>query len=125
MSQIINPPMNQPMNDLPNLLEQHCEDIAKGTKGLVIPTIESYLNMLPGWDVTLDYASIHKTFAFKNYHQTVSFVNAVSWVAHKEDHHPEICFGYNQCKITLKTHSIKGISQNDMIMAAKINALMD
>ncbi len=113
------------MSDLPNLLNQRCQDITPSQKALVIPTIESYLNMLPGWDVTLDYASIHKTFTFKNYHQTVSFVNAVTWIAHKEDHHPEICFGYNTCKISLKTHSIKGLSQNDMIMAAKINALLD
>lgn len=113
------------MSQLPNLLEQKCADIPKGQKGLVIPTIESHLNMLAGWDVTLDYASIHKTFSFKNYHQTVAFVNAVTWVAHKEDHHPTICFGYNECTITLKTHSIKGLSQNDMIMAAKINALLD
>lgn len=113
------------MSELPNLLEQKCENIPKGQKGLVIPTIESYLNMLPGWDVSLDYASIHKTFGFKNYHQTVAFVNAVTWVAHKEDHHPTICFGYNECTITLKTHSIKGLSQNDMIVAAKINALLD
>ncbi|MDY0135667.1 MAG: 4a-hydroxytetrahydrobiopterin dehydratase [Thiomicrospira sp.] len=113
------------MSDLPNLLSQRCQDIAPNQKALVIPTIESYLNMLPGWDVTLDYASIHKTFNFKNYHQTVAFVNAVTWIAHKEDHHPEICFGYNSCKISLKTHNIKGLSQNDMIMAAKINALLD
>lgn len=113
------------MSEQPNLLEQRCKDIQPGTKALVIPTIESYLNMLPGWDVTLDYASIHKTFQFKNYHQTVAFVNAVTWVAHKEDHHPDICFGYNRCKISLKTHSIKGLSQNDLILAAKINALLD
>ena len=113
------------MSDLPNLLEQRCQPIQPGTKGLVIPTIESYLNMLDGWDVTLDYTTIHKTFDFKNYHQTIAFVNAVTWVAHKEDHHPEICFGYNQCKINLKTHAIKGLSQNDMILAAKINALLD
>lgn len=113
------------MSDLPNLLTQRCQPIEQGQKGLVIPTIESYLNMLSGWDVTIDYSTIHKSFNFKNYHQTVSFVNAVSWIAHKEDHHPEICFGYNSCKISLKTHSIKGLSQNDMIMAAKINALLD
>lgn len=113
------------MSDLANLLQQNCEPILPGTKGLVIPTIESYLVMLGDWDVTIDYRSIHKTFKFKNYHQTIAFVNAATWVAHKEDHHPEICFGYNECKISLKTHSIKGVSLNDMIVAAKINALLD
>ncbi|AEG31022.1 4a-hydroxytetrahydrobiopterin dehydratase [Thiomicrospira cyclica] len=111
------------MTDLPDLINQHCSDIPPGTKGLVIPTIESYLNMLPGWDVSLDFSSLNKTFKFKNYHQTLAFINAVAWIAHQEDHHPDIQFGYNQCVITLKTHSIKGLSQNDVIMAAKINAL--
>jgi len=49
----------------------------------------------------------------------------VTWVAHKEDHHPEICFGYNQCQITLTTASVKGLSENDFILAAKIDALLD
>jgi 4a-hydroxytetrahydrobiopterin dehydratase len=52
-------------------------------------------------------------------------VNAVTWVANREDHHPEICFGYNQCTITLTTHNAKGLTMNDMIMAAKIDALLD
>ena len=113
------------MSDLPDLVNQKCTDIPPGSKGLVIPTIESYLNMLPGWDVSLDYANLHKTFKFKNYHQTLAFINAAAWIAHQQDHHPDIQFGYNQCTITLKTHSIKGLSQNDVIMAAKINALLD
>lgn len=107
------------------LKDQHCEDIPKNGKPLIIPTIESHLSTLQGWECPLNYQLIHKTFSFKNYHQTVAFVNAVTWIAHKEDHHPEICFGYNQCKISLTTHSIKGISQNDFIMAAKIDALLD
>lgn len=113
------------MTELADLLNKKCEDIQPGSKGLVIPTIESYLNMLPGWDVSLDYANLSRVFKFKNYHQTLAFINAVAWVAHKEDHHPTISFGYNECQITLKTHSIKGLSQNDMIMAAKINALLN
>jgi len=92
---------------------------------MIIPRIESYLSQMPGWDVPLNYQTLTKTFPFKNYHQTVAFVNAITWVAHKEDHHPEICFGYNECKVILTTHSIKGLSQNDFIMAAKIDALLD
>lgn len=110
-------------HELP-LKDQSCTEIEKGSKPLIIPTIESYLSQMPGWDVPLDYLTLTKTFSFKNYHQTVAFVNAVTWVAHKEDHHPEVCFGYNQCKITLTTHNIKGLSQNDFILAAKIDALL-
>lgn len=108
-----------------NLLELNCEDIPKGSKQMIIPSIESHLMLVEGWDCPLSYTHIDKTFKFKNYHQTVAFVNAVTWLAHKEDHHPEICFGYNECKVTFKTHSVGGISQNDFIMAAKVNHLLD
>jgi 4a-hydroxytetrahydrobiopterin dehydratase len=107
------------------LATQHCEPIAKGSKPLIIPAIESNLSQLEGWEAPLNYAEINKTFGFKNYHQTVAFVNAVTWLAHREDHHPQICFGYNQCKITLTTHNAGGLTHNDMIMAAKINALLE
>lgn len=107
------------------LVDQHCQDIQKGSKSLIIPRIESHLAQMQGWDAPLNYFYIEKTYSFKNYHQTVAFVNAVTWIAHKEDHHPEIKFGYNQCTINLTTHSIKGISQNDVIMAAKIDQLLN
>ncbi|MDX1795747.1 MAG: 4a-hydroxytetrahydrobiopterin dehydratase [Hydrogenovibrio sp.] len=107
------------------LKDQSCEPIAKGSKPMIIPTIESLVAQMDGWEVPLNYLNIEKTFKFKNYHQTIAFVNAVTWIAHKEDHHPEICFGYNECKITLTTHAVKGISQNDFIVAAKIDALLD
>lgn len=107
------------------LLNQQCIDIPKGSKPIIIPTIESNLSHLTGWDAPLNYASIAKTFQFKNYHQTIAFVNAVTWLANKEDHHPKICFDYNSCEITLTTHNAKGLTMNDMILAAKINALLD
>ncbi|MDG6778436.1 4a-hydroxytetrahydrobiopterin dehydratase [Thiomicrorhabdus sp. zzn3] len=108
-----------------DLTALQCEEIPKGSKSLIIPTIESNLSQLRGWEAPLNYAEINKTFQFKNYYQTVAFVNAVTWLANKEDHHPEICFGYNQCRITLTTHNAKGLTMNDMIMAAKIDALLD
>ncbi len=110
-------------NETP-LVEQSCQDIAKGSKPLIIPRIESHLAQMQGWEAPLNYFYIEKTYAFKNYHQTVAFVNAITWLAQKEDHHPKICFEYNKCIVNLTTHSIKGISQNDMIMAAKIDQLL-
>jgi len=112
------------MSDNMTLLEQHCVDIPKGSKPMIIPSIESHLMQVEGWETPLSYQHIDRTFKFKNYHQTVSFVNAVTWLAHKEDHHPEICFSYNECKIILKTHSVEGVSLNDFIVAAKINQLL-
>ena len=107
------------------LAQESCEDMPKGTKPLIIPTIESNLSHLEGWDAPLNYMNISKKFDFKNYQQTIAFVNAVTWLANKEDHHPEICFDYNSAKVSLTTHSAKGLTHNDMIMAAKINALLD
>ena len=115
------------MSDNPilnELLNSKCQEMTAKDKSLIIPTIESNLSELEGWTTPLNYANIEKTFKFKNYYQTLHFVNAVTWLAQKEDHHPTICFGYNQCKITLETHVIKGISMNDLIMAAKINQLL-
>lgn len=107
-----------------NLKDQHCTDILKGDKALIIPTIEALIQQIDQWELALSFTTISKTFKFKNYHQTVAFVNAVTWIAHKEDHHPEICFSYNECKITLTTHTVKGLTNNDFIMAAKINQLL-
>ncbi len=108
-----------------SLLNQHCQEVVKGDKPLIIPVIESHLSQLQGWEAPISYTEISKTFPFKNYLQTISFVNAVTWIANKEDHYPNISFDYNCVKITLSSPSIKGLSLNDMILAAKINALLD
>lgn len=84
--------------------------------------ISAYLAALPGWEHA--GGEIVRTYSFKNYYQTVAFVNAVAWLAHREDHHPDISFGYKVCTIRYRTHSIGGLSENDFICAAKVDALM-
>ncbi|MCG6872379.1 MAG: 4a-hydroxytetrahydrobiopterin dehydratase, partial [Gammaproteobacteria bacterium] len=64
-------------------------------------------------------------FRFKNYYETTAFVNGAAWIAHREDHHADIRFGYRECEISYTTHAIGGLSDNDFICAAKINALLD
>ena len=68
-------------------------------------------------------ASIGKTFALKNYYETMALVNAVAWIAHREDHHPTMEVGYNRLVVTFRTHSVSGLSRNDFICAAKIDTL--
>ncbi len=63
-------------------------------------------------------------FEFKNYWETTAFVNAVAWIAHREDHHPDIEFGYKTCTIRYWTHTVGGLSVNDFICAAKIDQLL-
>ena len=103
------------------LEKQQCKPCEGGTPPLADAEIKDQLRDLPGW-AHKDNA-IEKTFQFKNYYETSAFVNAVVWIAHQADHHPDIAFGYKQCTIRYSTHSIGGISSNDLICAAKVNAL--
>jgi len=66
---------------------------------------------------------IRRTFAFENYYVSMAFVNAVAWIAHGEDHHPDMTVGYNKVTVAFQTHSVGGLSENDFICAAKIDAL--
>lgn len=88
--------------------------------------IQQYLAVLDGW--TLMGSHIGKSFEFKNYYQTLAFVNAIAFIIHSEDHHPEMEVGYNRCLVKFNTHSVNeglgGISENDIICAAKIDALV-
>ncbi len=67
---------------------------------------------------------IYRLFKFKNYYETIAFVNAVAWIANQEDHHPDMDVSYNRCLVRYTTHAIGGLSENDFICAAKINALI-
>ena len=76
---------------------------------------------MPGWELV--GGEITKTYRFADYHRTIAFVNAVAWVAHREDHHPDIEVGYNRCRVRYSTHSAGGLSANDFVSAAKVEAL--
>ena len=91
------------------------------TEGLSRAEAGAHLDELPGW--TLGDSGIAKTFSFANFHETMAFVNAVAWIAHREDHHPDMTVGYNRCRIQWSTHSVGGLSENDLICAAKVEAL--
>lgn len=103
------------------LKTKSCRPCEGGTPPLDPDSIHALLQILPGWD--LQDGDIVKTFSFKNYYQTVAFVNAVAWLAHREDHHPEMTFGYKTCTVRYSTHSVGGLSENDFICAAKVDAL--
>ena len=65
--------------------------------------------------------SISRTFRFDDYHRTLAFVNAVAWIAHREDHHPDLEVGYDRCRVRYATHDVGGLSENDFILAAKFD----
>ena len=81
------------------------------------------LKSLNGWAYT--NGVIQREFKFKNFYETMGFVNAVAWIANKEDHHPDMEVGYNKCVVKYSTHSVGGLSQNDFICAAKVDQLLE
>jgi 4a-hydroxytetrahydrobiopterin dehydratase len=95
------------------------------TQRLSETAIATELAKLEGWlrEGSGKKSTINKTFHFANYHDTMAFVNATAWISHREDHHPDIALGYNQCTVSYTTHSAGGLSINDFACAAKIDAL--
>jgi len=81
------------------------------------------LRQLKGW--ILEDGRLVKVYPFPNYHHTMAFVNALAWISHREDHHPDLEVGYNKCRVEYSTHAIGGLSENDFICAAKCDALFD
>lgn len=75
-----------------------------------------------GWKL-ID-GSIEKTYTFANYHETMAFVNALAWVAHREDHHPDLAVSYGKCTVRFNTHDVNGISASDMFCAAAADTLL-
>jgi 4a-hydroxytetrahydrobiopterin dehydratase len=84
---------------------------------------ESLLRQLKGW--SLEHGKLVKVYPFTNYYQTMAFVNALAWISHREDHHPDLAVGYNKCRVEYSTHAVGGLSENDFICAAKADALLD
>lgn len=86
---------------------------------------EAYLGLLhKDWKLKKGDRKISRQIGFKNYYETIAFVNTVAWVAHQEDHHPDLKVSYSQCKISLSTHDADGITKNDFICAAQIDQLL-
>ena len=83
--------------------------------------VGAQLSVLDDWVVDGD--ALMKTYRFKNYYETLAFVNALAYIVHREDHHPDLHVGYNQCVVRYNTHSVNGISENDFISAAKADAV--
>lgn len=106
-----------------DLKSKSCQPCASGTPPLTRDRAADLIQQTPGWSLNDATTELSRTFKFKNYYETMAFVNALAFIAHREDHHPDIEVGYNRCRVRFSTHSIKGLSENDFIGAAKINAL--
>lgn len=105
------------MADTIDLRSSHCKPCEGETPLLQEEEIGNYLKALPGWEAGAD--RISRKFEFRNYYQTMSFVNAVAWITHTENHHPDMEVSYRFCTVNYSTHAIGGLSENDFICAAK------
>ena len=96
-------------------------------RALSATEIVSGLTRIEGWRLAGDGAdvAIEKTFRFSNYFETIAFVNALAWVAHREDHHPDLGVHYDRAVVRFSTHDVGGLSENDFICAAKASALTE
>jgi 4a-hydroxytetrahydrobiopterin dehydratase len=109
------------MGQVCDLTNKQCKPCEGGVPPLTQPEIDEMMKQLEGWEQ--HDQTIAKTYQFKNYHQVIAFVNAVAWMTHREDHHPDLKVTFNSCTVEYSTHAIKGLSENDFICAAKVDAL--
>lgn len=106
-----------------DLSSKHCQPCKSDTKPFDTAQTENLLAEISDWSANNN--SIEREFHFKNYYQTMAFVNAVAWLAHQEDHHPDMTVSYNRCLVSFSTHAIGGLSENDFICAARVNMLLN
>jgi 4a-hydroxytetrahydrobiopterin dehydratase len=97
----------------------HC---ARATDPLAPTEAARLLTLLDGW--AIEAGRLTRGYAFADYYQTMAFVNAVAYIAHCEDHHPELVIGYKTCVMRFETHAVNGLSLNDFICAAKADVLV-
>jgi 4a-hydroxytetrahydrobiopterin dehydratase len=105
------------------LSARHCHKLTADDAALSIDEAATLIQQLdPEWQLDAEEQSISHNFTFKNYYQTIAFVNVIAQVAHHQDHHPDLTVSYNRCTVRYSTHAVGGLSINDFICAAKINA---
>ena len=109
------------MSDL-DLTHKKCIPCEAGSVPMSAETLEKYLSAITGWQQE-EGKKIKKEFKFEDFRSSMGFVNRIAELAEAEGHHPAIFISYNKVRITLSTHAIGGLSENDFIMAAKIDKL--
>ena len=112
------------MNDL---LNKKCVPCEGGISAFDISEIHKYQKKVDGWDVNDNEKKVYfleKKFVFKNFKDSQNFVNKIGKISEEEGHHPDIFFGWGYAKIIITTHAIEGLSENDFILAAKIDQII-
>jgi 4a-hydroxytetrahydrobiopterin dehydratase len=106
------------------LSSKRCVPCEGGVPALSPEEAKKLLAEIDGWKLSADGKGISREIEFGDYWETMAFVNAVAWIAHQEDHHPDLEVFYNRCVVRYTTHAIGGLSENDLICAAKVSTLL-
>lgn len=107
-----------------DLSTKHCQPSKGEEHALAADEVAAFIKRLPGWQLRDDGKAIAKDFKFKDFHHTLGFINAVGFMANHEDHHPDLEAGYGHCQVLWSTHDVGGLSLNDFICAARVEALL-
>ena len=111
------------MSDLIALADAHCLPRRGSEHRLPEARVRELLPQLPGWELAEDGHALCRTYRFPDYWRTIAFVNALAWMANREDHHPDLGVHYDRCVVRYSTHDVGGLSENDFICAAKADRL--
>jgi 4a-hydroxytetrahydrobiopterin dehydratase len=111
------------MSDLVPLAHARCMPRRGSEHRLTDASIRELLPQLPNWELVENSHALTRTFSFKDYYRTMSFVNALAHIANAEDHHPDLAVHYDRCVVRFSTHDVGGLSENDFICAAKADQL--
>lgn len=112
------------MSEVIDLTNAHCEACEGIGQALSENQIQNLMPQVKEWEIIDDARKMYKEYKFKDFYQTMAFVNAIAWIANQENHHPDLSVGYNYCHVIYSTHALNGLSQNDFICAAKIDNLL-
>lgn len=111
------------MTSINELANRQCRPLKGAQHRLDAAQAETYLAALPGWALADDGAAIRKSYRFPDYYRSLAFVNALAYIAHGQDHHPDLGVHYDRVEVTYSTHDVGGLSENDFICAAKAEQL--
>jgi len=107
-----------------DLAKRTCKPCEGGTSAMGRDEAEGMLAGLEGWRLSGDASSIRRHFEFKGFLKAVEMANLAAWLGNKQVHHPDITFGYGYCDVTFTTHAAGGLTENDFICAARLDALV-
>lgn len=111
------------MSDSSSLAQADCVPRSGPEHRLDDARVRDLMGQLPGWELAEQGQALVRTFRFEDYYRTMAFVNALAFMAHGQDHHPDLGVHYDRCVVRYSTHDVGGLSENDFICAAKADAL--